>query len=67
MLWEISAFLVMVILWAALAWRVSEQPALARRIERLGEKLVPWIMIAAGTYILLDTGTDTYYRAVAGG
>lgn len=66
-LWEISAFLVMVILWAALAWRVSEQPALARRIERLGEKLVPWIMIAAGTYILLDTGTDTYYRAVAGG
>ena len=59
LLWVVSAFLIMVLLWAALAWQVSEQPALARRIERMGEKLVPWIMIMAGTYILLDTGTDT--------
>ena len=58
--WVVSAFLVMVLLWAALAWSVSEQPALARRIEHMGEKLVPWIMIMAGIYILLDTGTDTY-------
>ena len=27
LLWEVTAFLVMVLLWAALAWRVSEQPA----------------------------------------
>lgn len=59
LLWVVSAFLIMVLLWAALAWQVSEQPALARRIESMGEKLVPWIMIMAGTYILLDTGTDT--------
>ena len=63
LLWEISAFLLMVLLWAALAWKISEQPALAGRIERVGEKLVPWVMIAAGIYILLDTGTDTYYRS----
>ena len=64
LLWEISAFLVMVIVWAAIGWMISGQPAVAGRIERIGEKLVPWIMIAAGTYILLDTGTDTYIRPV---
>jgi len=59
LLWEVSAYLVMVLLWAAVAWRISAQPLLARRIERVGEKLVPFIMMAAGIYILMDTGTDT--------
>ena len=59
LLMEVSAFLVMVLLWAALAWKIAAQPALARRIEQLGEKLVPFIMMAAGIYILMDTGTDT--------
>lgn len=58
-LWEVSIFLVMAVLWTALAWRVADQPQLARRINTFGERLVPWIMILVGIYILLDTPTDT--------
>ncbi len=58
-LWEVSIFLVMALLWVGLAWRIAGQPDLARRIEAVGTRLVPWIMISAGLYILMDTGTDT--------
>jgi cadmium resistance protein CadD (predicted permease) len=59
LLWIVSAFLLCALLWSALAWRIADQPRIARRIEQVGEKLVPWIMIGMGVYILLDTGTDT--------
>jgi len=59
LLWIVSAFLLCALLWSALAWLIADQPRIARRIEQVGEKLVPWIMIGAGLYILLDTGTDT--------
>jgi cadmium resistance protein CadD (predicted permease) len=59
LLWIVSAFLLCALLWSALAWRIADQPRIARQIEKVGEKLVPWIMIGAGLYILLDTGTDT--------
>lgn len=62
LLWIVSSFLLCAMLWAALAWYIADQPRIAGRIEKVGEKLVPWIMIAAGLYILLDTGTDTYTR-----
>jgi cadmium resistance protein CadD (predicted permease) len=62
LLWIVSSFLLCAMLWAALAWYIADQPRIAVRIEKVGEKLVPWIMIAAGLYILLDTGTDTYTR-----
>ena len=45
--------------WKEMAWRVADQPQLAHRIETFGERLVPWIMIQVGIYILLDTATDT--------
>ena len=59
LLWIVSTFLLCALLWAALAWGIADQPRIARRIEKVGEKLVPWIMIGMGVYILLDTGTDT--------
>ena len=59
LLWIVSAFLLCALLWSVLAWRIADQPRIARRIEKVGEKLVPWVMIGAGLYILFDTGTDT--------
>ena len=57
----ISVFLSMALLWTALAWSIADQPRLARRIEQVGEKLMPWMMMAVGIYILMDTATDTVY------
>ena len=55
----VASYLVCAILWAGLAWNIAGQRALALRIERRGEKIVPWIMIGVGIYILLNTATDT--------
>ena len=55
----ICSYLAMAMLWGALSYMISGQRELARRIEHRGEKIVPWIMIGVGIYILMDTGTDT--------
>ncbi len=45
--------------WAVLARALARQPLLVRKLQDRGERFVPWIMIAVGAYILLDTGTDS--------
>ncbi len=55
----VALFVVMAVAWGALALGVSSNLARARRLVRLGEYLVPWVMLAAGSYVLLDTATDS--------
>ena len=55
----ISTYLLAALAWAGLSIAIAGREALARRIERSGSKLVPWILILVGIYILLDTSTDT--------
>jgi cadmium resistance protein CadD (predicted permease) len=49
----------MALLWAGMSYMISGQRELASRIEHRAEKIVPWIMIGVGVYILMDTATDT--------
>ena len=55
----IATYLLAALAWAGLSIAIAGREALARRIERSGSKLVPWILILVGIYILLDTATDT--------
>jgi cadmium resistance protein CadD (predicted permease) len=55
----VCSYLAMSILWAGLCYFISGQPELAKRIEKRAEKIIPWIMIGVGLYILADTATDT--------
>jgi len=55
----VCSYLAMALLWAGLSYTISGQRALALRIEQRAEKIVPWIMIGVGIYILTDTATDT--------
>jgi len=55
----VCSYLAMALLWAGLSYTISGQRSLALRIEQRAEKIVPWIMIAVGIYILTDTATDT--------
>ena len=50
---EIAAYLALILAWAGLA------KLIAGLLRRYGRVLVPLIMMAVGTYILLDTATDT--------
>lgn len=55
----VCSYLVMALLWAGMSYMISGQRELASRIEQRAEKIVPWIMIGVGVYILMDTATDT--------
>lgn len=45
--------------WGMLAWALASRPWLAEGLERHGSRLLPWVMIGIGVYILLDTATDS--------
>jgi len=55
----IACYLLAAVLWSLLSLLIAGREALARRIERSGSNLVPWVLIVVGVYILMDTGTDT--------
>jgi cadmium resistance protein CadD (predicted permease) len=55
----VCSYLTMAVLWSGLSYLISGHQGLARRLEHRAEKIVPWIMIAVGIYILMDTATDT--------
>lgn len=55
----VSSFLVMTLLWVLLSSLIVGQRTLAASIEKRARKIVPWVMIGVGIYILMDTPTDT--------
>ncbi|MEH6550542.1 MAG: cadmium resistance transporter [Pseudomonadales bacterium] len=54
----LCSYLACSLLFAGLANLIAGRRELALLIEQRAEKIVPWIMIAVGTYILLNTATD---------
>ncbi|HIG43736.1 MAG TPA: hypothetical protein EYQ14_24870 [Gammaproteobacteria bacterium] len=57
-------YLLTSIAWCGLSLSIASRPELAERIGRHGEKFVPWVMLAVGIYVLMNTGTDTLARGV---
>ena len=55
----VVTWLLAALLWAWLAHRISGNRSLAATLERLGARWLPWMMIVIGSYILLDTITDS--------
>jgi cadmium resistance transport/sequestration family protein len=52
-------FFLMVGLWCWLALGLIRQPAIGKLLTTYGDRLVPWIFIALGLYILADSRTIT--------
>jgi cadmium resistance protein CadD (predicted permease) len=55
----LASWVSMAVLLAGLALLIGSDERLARRIEERGGPVIPWVMVAVGLYILLDTATDT--------
>jgi cadmium resistance protein CadD (predicted permease) len=55
----LASWVLMALLLAGLALIIGGDERLAKRIEDRGSLVIPWIMVAVGLYILLDTATDT--------
>ena len=58
----IAIFLMGVSVWCTTALALTRQPSIAYLITRHSEKIVPWVLIGLGIYILIDNGT---YRLFA--
>jgi len=51
----LSVFLILVAVWCAIAYRLSRHPLIGKVITKHGKKLVPWVLISLGLWILLDS------------
>lgn len=53
----LATFLLLVGVWCYVAWRLVEQPMVSRALGEYGDRLIPWVLIALGCYILYESGT----------
>ncbi len=56
-----GTFLIMLGLWCWLAWRLVKQPSIGQLFSKYGDRLVPWVFIILGSYILYESGATTYF------
>jgi cadmium resistance protein CadD (predicted permease) len=49
------------LVWCALAAWLLKHPTLGRALRRVGPRLLPFLMIGVGVYVLINTGTDTLF------
>jgi cadmium resistance transport/sequestration family protein len=56
----ITTFLLMMGAWCWLAWCLVKQPSIGQLFSKYGDRLVPWVFIILGCYILYENGTVTY-------
>lgn len=55
----VIVYLLMAVLWGGFSRLISSRQDIARHIESRAERIVPWIMILVGIYVLMDSATDT--------
>jgi len=57
----VATGLVAGILWCVLATWLVEHQALGHSFRRIGPRLLPFLMIGVGIYVLINTGSDTLF------
>ncbi|MGL4882971.1 MAG: cadmium resistance transporter [Waterburya sp.] len=50
-------FLVLIGVWCYIAYRLTRHKAIAHILTKYGERIVPFVLIGLGIYILLENGT----------
>lgn len=53
----LAVFFVSVALWCVLAYFLSRHPAVYKVLDRYGHLLVPFVLMALGLYIMIESGT----------
>jgi cadmium resistance protein CadD (predicted permease) len=57
----LGIFLLMVALWCWIAWRLVQQPAISQIFNKYGDRLIPWVFMVLGCYILYESRTISYF------
>jgi cadmium resistance transport/sequestration family protein len=53
----LSVFFVMVAVWCALGYFLGRHPVIYRILDKYGHLIVPFVLIALGFYIMIESGT----------
>jgi cadmium resistance transport/sequestration family protein len=53
----VSVFLILVGVWCWIAQRMTRQRAIALILARYGHRIIPFVLMGLGLYILVDSGT----------
>jgi cadmium resistance transport/sequestration family protein len=57
----LSVFFFMVGVWCAFAYLLTRQPTIAYVLSRVGKKVVPFVLIGLGLFIMYERGTFTLF------
>lgn len=60
----LGTFLLLVGVWCYLAWRSVKQPMVSKVLGEYGDRLIPWVLMALGCYILYESGTVAYFLKI---
>ena len=52
----VAVFFALVAVWCYAGYRLGSHPAVARKIDRYGHVVVPFVLVGLGVYILLESG-----------
>ena len=53
----LSIFLVMIGVWCYIAYQLTRHPSVAHLLTRYGQKIVPFVLIGLGFFIIIESGT----------
>jgi cadmium resistance transport/sequestration family protein len=53
----VSVFLILVGVWCWIAQQLTRQRAIALMLSRYGHRVIPFVLVGLGLYILVDSGT----------
>ena len=53
----LTVFFLLIGVWCYIAYRLTRQPAVAQVLTRYGKAIVPFVLIALGVFILIESGT----------
>jgi cadmium resistance transport/sequestration family protein len=53
----LTVFFLLIGVWCYIAYRLTRQPTVAHVLTRYGKAIVPFVLIALGVFILIESGT----------
>jgi cadmium resistance protein CadD (predicted permease) len=56
----VSVFLILVGVWCWIAQRLTQQRAIAQMLSRYGHRVIPFVRMGLGMYILMDGGRQAW-------
>jgi cadmium resistance transport/sequestration family protein len=57
----VTIFLLLVAVWCYVGWRLTQQPLIAKTLTRYGGRVVPFVLIGLGVYILVESDTVSLF------